>query len=199
MPCVTGLTCSGTALSSGICQNTAAAGGACAPLDGTIRCATGQVCGATSFSAGTCAAPTGAEMEPNDSPAAVMATPVSATTTRTGTLPFGDIDCVAVTVPANGSVTALVSDGNGRCPAPAPGGIALDFYGIDGVTWRGNASNSALGRCAMIDGTRATVFPYANNLPAGVYYVCARAFRDANTPLAPIGDYVLSVSASAAP
>ncbi|MDB4931511.1 MAG: hypothetical protein JWM10_3995, partial [Myxococcaceae bacterium] len=199
MPCGTGLTCSGTALSSGICQTTAAAGGACAPLDGTIRCPAGQVCGATSFSAGTCAAPTGAEMEPNDSPAAVMANPISTTTTRTATLPFGDVDCVAVTVPANGSITAMVSDGNGRCPAPAPGGISLDLYGIDGVTWRGASSNSALGRCAMIDGTRATVFPYANALPAGVYYVCARAFRDATTPTVAIDSYVLSVSASAAP
>jgi hypothetical protein len=128
-----------------------------------------------------------------------MASPVSATTTRSATLPFGDVDCVAVTVPANGSVTAYVSDGNGRCPAPFPGGISLDMYGIDGVTWRGASSNSALGRCAMIDGTRAAVFPYANNLPAGVYTVCARAFRDATTPLAAIGSYVLSVSASAAP
>jgi len=199
MPCGAGLTCSGTALSSGICQSNAAAGGMCNPLNGTVRCPMGQVCGATSSNVGTCAAPTGAEMEPNDSPAAVMASPISATTTRTATLPFGDVDCVAVTVPANGSVTAYVSDGNGRCPAPFPGGISLDLYGIDGVTWRGASSNSALGRCAMIDGTRAAVFPYANNLPAGVYTVCARAFRDATTPLAAIGSYVLSVSASAAP
>ena len=128
-----------------------------------------------------------------------MASPVSATTTRSATLPFGDVDCVAVTVPANGSVTAYVSDGNGRCPAPFPGGISLDFYGTDGLTWRGSSSNSALGRCAMIDGTRAAVFPYANNLPAGVYYVCARGFRDATTTTGAIGSYVLSVSASAAP
>lgn len=199
MPCGTGLTCSGTALSSGVCQTTAAAGGACNPLGGTVRCATGQVCGAVTSSTGTCAAPTGAETEPNDSPAAVMASPVTTLTTRTGTLPFGDVDCVAVTVPANGSVTAQVSDGNGRCPAPFPGGISLDMYGTDGVTWRGSSSNSALGRCAMIDGTRAGVFSYANNLPAGTYYVCARAFRDATTPTVAIGDYVLSVSASAAP
>jgi hypothetical protein len=51
----------------------------------------------------------------------------------------------------------------------------------------------------MIDGTRAAVFPYANHLPAGVYYVCARGFRDATTTTGAIASYVLSVSASAAP
>jgi len=199
MPCGTGLTCSSSALSAGFCQTNAAAGGMCNPLQGTIRCPMGQVCGATAYNRGTCAALTGMETEPNDSPSAVMASPISTTTTRGGSLPFGDVDCVAVTVPANGSVTALVSDGNGRCPAPFPGGIALDMYGTDGTTWRGASSNSALGRCAMIDGTRAAVFPYANNLPAGVYYVCARGFRDATTTTGAIGSYVLSVSASPAP
>ncbi len=199
MPCGTGLTCSSSALAAGVCQTTAAMGGMCNPLSGTVRCPSGQVCGATAYNAGTCAALTGMETEPNDSPSAVMASPISTTTTRGGSLPFGDVDCVAVTVPANGSVTALVSDGNGRCPAPFPGGISLDMYGTDGTTWRGASSNSALGRCAMIDGTRAAVFPYANHLPAGVYYVCARGFRDATTTTGAIASYVLSVSASAAP
>lgn len=198
MPCGTGLTCSGTALSGGVCQTTAAAGGMCNPLTATTRCATGEVCGATAYNRGTCGAVTGMETEPNDSPAAVMASPVTATTTRRGALTFGDVDCVAVTVVANGSVTALVSDGNGRCPAPVPGGITLDLYSADG-TWRGTSSNSALNRCAMIDGTRATVFPYAARLPAGTYTVCARGYRDPNTNVltGPIADYVLSVSTAA--
>ena len=95
-----------------------------------------------------------------------------------------------------------MSDGNGRCPAPFPGGIGLDMYSIDG-TWRASSSNSALGSCAMIDGTRAAVFPYANNLPAGIYSVCARFVVSATTTLPvvtrTIDSYVLSVSASAAP
>lgn len=197
MPCAAGLVCSGTALSSGFCQTPATAGGMCNPLLGTIRCPMGQVCAATAHNRGTCAAVTGPEMEPNDSPAAVMASPVSGTVTRSGSMPFGDVDCVAVTVPANGSITALASDGNGRCPG-APGGITLDLYGTDGTTWRGSSSNSALGRCAMIDGTRAAVFPYASNLPAGVYYVCARGLNTATINTAAIDGYVLSVSVGAA-
>ncbi len=196
MPCGTGLVCSGTALSGGICQTTASTGGMCNPLTPTIRCPGTQVCGAVAFNRGTCAAVTGAETEPNDSPAAVMGSPVTTTTTRRGALTFGDVDCVAVTVAAGASVTAFVSDGNGRCPAPIVGGITLDLYGTDGTTWRGTSSNSALGRCAMIDGTRAAVFPYANALPAGTYFVCARGFRDATTTTGPISDYVLSVSTS---
>lgn len=199
MPCVAGLQCSGSALSSGVCQTPAAAGGMCNPLTPVTRCMGSEVCAATAYNRGTCGAVTGMETEPNDSPATVMASPVTATTTRRGSLTFGDVDCVAVTVVANGSVTALVSDGNGRCPAPVPGGITLDFYGTDGTTWRGTSSNSALGRCAMIDGTRAAVFPYANNLPAGTYFVCARGFRDAMTTTGTISDYVLSVSTAAAP
>ncbi len=199
MPCGTGLVCSGTALSSGICQTPAASGGMCNPLTPTIRCPGTEVCGATAYNRGTCGAVTGMETEPNDSPATVMATPVTALTTRRGSLTFGDVDCVAVTVAEGGSVTALVSDGNGRCPAPVPGGITLDFYGTDGTTWRGSSSNSALGRCAMIDGTRAAVFPYAGALPAGTYFVCARGFRDATTTTGTISDYVLSVSTAAAP
>lgn len=196
MPCATGLTCSGTVLSAGVCQTTAAAGGACDPIAATIRCPTGQVCAATSYTTGLCAAPTGMETEPNDSPAAVMAHPVTATTTLNSALPRGDVDCVAVTVPANGSVVALVGDGNGRCPAPFPGGISLDLYGTDGTTIRGISQQSAFGSCAMIDGTRADVFPYAHGLAAGTYYVCARGYVNNTTGVGtgPVDAYVLSVA-----
>ncbi len=117
-------------------------------------------------------------------------------TTRRGALSFGDIDCVAVRVVAGGSITAMVSDGNGTCPAPFPGGMTLDLYGTDGTTWMGTSSNSAFGRCAMIDGTRATVFPYARGLAAGVYTVCVRGYRDATQTTGPVPAYVLSVSTS---
>ncbi len=198
--CDMGLTCAGSFLSGGVCQRTATAGMACDPLHGTTRCPMGQVCRATAFNAGTCVAPTGAEMEPNNSPMAVMARATTMPVAQTGALPFGDVDCVAVTVPAMGRIVASVSDGQGRCPAPFQGGIVLDMYDTNGTTLRGVVTRTGpfgLSSCATIDGGRAQVHAFAGNLAAGTYFVCARGLRDANTTTGPIASYVLTVTPSA--
>jgi len=203
-PCDMGLTCAGTFLSGGVCQSTVAMGAACDPLHGTTRCPGEQVCILSAFNAGTCGAVTGMETEPNDSPAAAAARAVTAPSAFRGSLPFGDVDCVAVTVPANGRIAAQVSDGNGRCPAPFQGGIVLDLYDSNGTTVRGVVTRTGpfgLGTCATLDGARSGVHAFAGGLAAGTYTVCARGLRDTatmtNTGLIP--NYILSVAPSAAP
>lgn len=194
-PCDTGLTCGGSFLSGGVCQ--AAATTTCDPLNGTTRCPGEQVCILSAYNRGACAALTGMETEPNNTPAAVMASPVTAPTARRGSLPFGDVDCIAVTVPANGRIVAQVSDGNGRCSAPFQGGIALDLYNTDGTSIRGAVTRTGPfggGSCATIDGGRGNVHAFAGNLAAGTYYVCARGLRDATTTTGAIPSYVLSVA-----
>jgi hypothetical protein len=195
--CDMGLTCAGTFLSGGVCQTTVAMGAACDPLNGTTRCPGEQVCIPRTFSTGTCGAATGMEMEPNNSPAAVAMRAITAPSAFRGALPFGDVDCVAVTVPANGRIVAQVSDGNGRCPAPFQGAIALDLYDTNGTTVRGVVTRTGpfgLGSCATIDGGRSTVHAFAGGLAAGTYTVCARPVRDTTTTTGPVPNYVLTVA-----
>ncbi len=201
-PCDMGLSCAGTFLSGGVCQSTVAMGAACDPLHGTTRCPGEQVCILSAFNAGTCRALTGMETEPNNTPAEAAARAVTAPSAFRAALPFGDVDCVAVTVPANGRIAAQVSDGNGRCPAPFQGAIALDMYDANGTTLRGVVTRTGpfgLGACATLDGARAGVHAFAGGLAAGTYTVCARALRDATTTTGPVPNYVLSVAPSAAP
>ncbi len=155
------------------------------------------MCIPRTFSTGTCGAATGMEMEPNNSPAAVAMRAITAPSAFRGALPFGDVDCVAVTVPANGRIVAQVSDGNGRCPAPFQGAIALDLYDTNGTTVRGVVTRTGpfgLGSCATIDGGRSTVHAFAGGLAAGTYTVCARPVRDTTTTTGPVPNYVLTVA-----
>lgn len=180
MACGTGLSCNGSYLAGGsTCTRAVMAGAACDPLWGSTACPMGQVCIPTTYRAGTCGAPTRMEMEPNNETMAA-GTPLTASTTITGALPRGDQDCVAVTVAANGGILAMVSDGNGSCPARGAQGIVLDVYGTDGRTLLGEASLSGPDSCATIDGNRAGVYDWATGLSAGTYYVCARGRIYAN-------------------
>ncbi len=202
MPCATGLTCSSSALSGGVCQRAATAGMACDPLNGSTRCPAMQYCLATAYNAGTCTGGAVAEMEPNDNPSNVMARPVTAATLVTGALGRFDVDCVAVTVPAMGRIVANISDGNGRCPVNIGGRIAMDIYSADGTTIRGISQQNGpfgVGSCSNVDGGRE-VQAYAGNLAAGTYYVCVRGVNDAanGVTTTAVASYVLSVNPLAA-
>ena len=123
-------------------------------------------------------------------------------TTRRGALPFGDVDCVAVTVPANGRIVALVSNGNGYCSVGINGRLALDLYNPDGTTVRGIAQQNGpfgSGTCANIDGNRTTLQPWASNLAAGTYTVCIRGVQDAANGVSTqrVENYALSLAARA--
>jgi hypothetical protein len=199
MPCATGLTCSGSVFNGGVCQRASTA--ACDPINGSTRCPAMQYCLATAFNAGTCTGGATMEMEPNDNPSDVMARAVTTGTLIRGALPRFDVDCVAVTVPMGGSIVANVSDGNGRCPVGFGGRMALDMYNTDGTTVRGLISQNgpySAGSCSNFDGQRATAFPYANNLPAGTYYVCVRGINGTVGGTAvttnAVSEYVLSVN-----
>lgn len=203
MPCAAGLTCSGSALSGGVCQRAAAAGMACDPINGTTACPAMQYCLATAFNAGTCAASTAMETEPNNNPSDVMARAITAPTLIRGALGRLDVDCTAVTVPAMGRLVAVVSDGNGRCPVNIGGRIAMDVYSPNGTTVRGISQQNGpfgAGSCSHVDGARA-IQAYAGGLAAGTYYVCIRGVNDAAaaTPVVTeaVPAYVLSVSAIA--
>ena len=174
MACAMGLTCNGSYLSGGsTCTRTVAMGAACDPLWGTTACPMGQVCIPTTYRAGMCGAPTRMESEPNNE-TMTAGTPVTASTTITGSLPRGDQDCVAVTVAANGGILAMVSDGQGACPARGQQGIVLDVYGSHGATLLGEAALTGPDSCATIDGNRRGIYDWATGLSAGTYYVCAR-------------------------
>ncbi|MDB4930896.1 MAG: hypothetical protein JWM10_3380, partial [Myxococcaceae bacterium] len=190
--CAAGLVCSSPA--RGLCQTPVTA--ACDPLGGTTRCPSGQVCVASASTAGRCATPTGAEVEPNDSPALVAARAVSAPSAFRGALAFGDVDCVAVRVPAGGAVVAFVSDGNGRCPVAPGGAIALDLFDPDGVNLRSNTLDTGPDRCAHIDGARRSAFPSAGALAAGTYTVCARPPSGTTLETGAVPTYVLTVAAT---
>ncbi len=200
MPCASGLTCNGSALSGGVCQRAAMAGMACDPINGTTACPAMQYCLATAYNAGTCTGGATAEMEPNDNPSNVMGRAVTAPTLITGSLGRLDVDCVAVTVPAMGNLVAMVSDGNGRCQVNLGGRIAMDVYSPDGTTIRGIAQQNGpfgSGSCAHVDGARS-IQAFAGGLAAGTYYVCIRGVNDntANPPVTTdtVPSYVLSVN-----
>ncbi|MDP3213124.1 MAG: hypothetical protein Q8S73_03395, partial [Deltaproteobacteria bacterium] len=188
--CLAGLTCSSAA--SGICS--AATSGDCDPYAGTTVCPAGQACLASSVLRGRCG-PMGAESEPNDTIALAASRPVSAPTALAGSLPFNDVDCMAVQVPAGGSVVAFASDGNGRCPLAA-GRLAMELYDSDGATLRLIAEVNGPGNCANIDGGRRAVFPDAGALSAGVYTVCVHAVPTTAVPTPSLASYVLTVAAT---
>lgn len=187
--CDAGLTCSSNFTADGICQRPAM--GTCDPLLAIHRCPSGQVCRATSLSAGMCVAPT-MESEPNDVVASTL-TPVTVPAAIAGSLSFADVDCFAVTVPANGRVFAKVNNPSGLCSAD----LALDLYRLDGSNVRllgGDLSGGAYG-CPRIDGADPSGnYSFAANLAAGTYYVCVRNNDDSR---APVSQYALSLNASA--
>jgi len=202
MPCAMGLTCTGSALSGGTCAATVAAGAACDPINGTTICPMGQYCLASAFNAGTCTAMSSMEMESNNNPADVAMRAATAPTVYRGTLERFDVDCYAVTVPANGRIVALVSNGNGYCNVGINGRLALDLYSPDGTTVRGIAQQNGpfgSGSCANIDGNRTTLQPWASNLAAGTYTVCIRGVQDAaaGVTTSRVENYALSLAARA--
>lgn len=193
MPCMTGLTCSGTAYNGGVCQTDRAPGMPCDPLYGTTRCTMNSVCRPTTYRAGSCGMPTGMETEPNNTPM-TAGMPAAAQVTLSAALPSGDVDCVAVTVAANGGVLAQASDGNGGCPPRGAGGIVLDLYAPDGTSVISSVDLSGPGNCATIDGNRRGVYDFASGLAAGTYYVCARGYVNANGQGTPdVSRYYLTV------
>jgi hypothetical protein len=202
--CGLGLRCVPAADSQtvGACQPEVAAaravgsGAACDPILGTTRCPAGELCRASSERAGVCANGALVQAEPDDVPDPA-ARPASLPSLHVGAIVEGDVDCFAVAVPAAGRLVALVSDGDGGCPAPAWTQLALDLYGLDGVTPRGTAvSNGPFGEgsCAHFDGGLAATHPWAADLAAGTYHVCVRLERVFSTAARRVDRYALSLA-----
>jgi hypothetical protein len=190
-----GLTCSGTFALRRRLPDHRRHGRACDPLNGTIRCPGEQVCIAHLTARGTCGAATGMEMEPNDSPAAVAWRAITAPSAFRGAAALRRRGLRRGHRARQRLASCSVSDGNGRCPAPFQGGIALDLYGTDGTTVRGVVTTPAPSACcATIDGGRSTVHAFAGGLAAGTYTVCARPVRDTTTTTGPVPNYVLTVA-----
>ncbi|MFO0651169.1 MAG: DVUA0089 family protein [Polyangiales bacterium] len=186
--CDTGLTCSAmtpSAADPGVCQRAAAAGAACDYHYLATVCGGSTVCAPTSAAAGTCAMPR-AEAEPNNTPMAPM-TAVAASTVFQGAItPGTDVDCYAVTVPANGSLYLETTDGQDGCPAGADTFITL--YNSAGAVI-GYDDDGGIGLCSALDGVRAGP---AHRLAAGSYVACVSAYGGAAGPAA-ISRYFLTV------
>jgi hypothetical protein len=191
--CDAGLTCSEMTPSAdapGVCQRVVAAGAACDYQFGATACMGAAVCAPSSVAAGTCAAAR-VEAEPNNTPAAPQAAITASTVFQAAITPNTDVDCFAVSVPANGSLFLLTSDGHDGCPAMAD--TLLTLYTAAGVALGTNDDGAAL--CSLLDGTRAGP---AHRLAAGTYVACVSAYGGARGPAA-IAQYFLTVGVVAAP
>jgi hypothetical protein len=157
----------------------------CNPHFGVNRCAAPAVCGATSFASGRCVAPT---MEPAGAHATPMTAgaPVTTPAVIAGALTTAtEVDCYALTVPANGSIYAEVNDGMGGCPANADSVLILYdsmFRAIDGN------DDSLLSLCSQLDGTQAG--SASHGLAAGTYYLCVQPYPRSM----PIPQYYLDIN-----
>ena len=186
--CDAGLTCSvamPSATDSGVCQRAAASGAACDYQYGATTCASSTVCAPNSATAGTCAA-TRMETEPNNTPAAPQAAVTASTVFQAALTPGTDVDCFAVTVPANASLYLETGDGHDGCPTGADTLITL--YNSAGTSL-GYDDDGGSGLCSYINGARAGI---AHHLAAGTYTACVSAYGGGSGPAA-IAQYFMTI------
>jgi len=181
--CDMGLTCT-TMMGAGVCYRESTT--ACDPRYLTTRCPMGQSCRASNLDTGTCAMVATREMEPNDALAASNALTGMSGSVQGGLGRF-DVDCYALTIPANGRLFARANTPVGGC---ATAGWSIDLFSPAGRLLGSNSTSGALA-CPMIDGTDSgmpALFPWARELPAGTYNLC---IRSPATDRAATPDYVL--------
>lgn len=101
-------------------------------------------------------------------------------------MPGTDVDCFAVTVPANGSLYLETSDGHGDCPTGAD--TLITVYNAAGAVV-GYNDDGGVRLCSALDCVRAGP---THRLAAGNYVACVRADGGASGPAA-VSQYFLTV------
>lgn len=175
-----------TPTGAGTCARPIAAGMPCVTTSTTDRCAMGGVCEATmrGGTAGACRAVM-SETEPNNTPATGNGPITASTFFRGSIMPATDVDCVRVTVPMNGSITAYTGDVTGACNLGTGADTIITLYNPMGTEISTNDDYAGRGLCSEINPET----PGDMRLPAGTYSVCVSTYM--GTPA--IASYYLNV------